>query len=75
MDERTASIYTLTDPRTSEVRYVGVTAGSLEVRLKGHLRYKGKDHRTAWVRSLLAVGVTPVITRDNCRAVRDSRRS
>ncbi len=70
MDERTASIYTLTDPRTSEVRYVGVTAGSLEVRLKGHLRYKGKDHR-----SLLAVGVTPVITRDNCRAVRDSRRS
>lgn len=59
---RTASIYTLSDPRNGEVRYVGVTAGTLETRLKGHLRYKGKDHRTAWVRSLLAAGVKPVIT-------------
>lgn len=58
---KTALVYTLTDPRNNEVRYVGVTIQKLQARLRGHLRYKGKDHRTAWVQSLLREGVIPVI--------------
>lgn len=58
----TASIYTLSDPRVEAVRYVGVTVQTLPARLRGHLRYKGEDHRTAWVQSLVRDGVTPLIT-------------
>jgi hypothetical protein len=57
-----ASIYTLSDPRTDAVRYVGMTVYPLAKRLGGHLKYKGKDHKSTWIRSLRSAGITPVIT-------------
>jgi hypothetical protein len=58
-----ARIYTLSDPRTLEVRYVGMTTKTLEARLKGHLRNypHEKNHRARWIRSLQDVGLIPVI--------------
>jgi hypothetical protein len=66
-----ASIYTLSDPRTGDVRYVGVTVQDLGARMKGHLRYKGKDHRTAWVQSLVEIGLVPVITEIDVVLIKD----
>lgn len=59
-----ARIYTLADPRTSEVRYVGMTIRSLKVRLAGHLRNcrLENNQRAHWIRSLQDAGVIPVIT-------------
>lgn len=59
-----ARIYTLSDPRTLEVRYVGMTTKSLDVRLGGHLRtaHLEKNHRARWIRSLKNAGLVPVIT-------------
>lgn len=55
-------IYTLSDPRTHEVRYVGVT-------FRGKKRYNehisramtgGKTHRDCWIRSLITAGMRPL---------------
>ncbi len=58
-------IYTLSDPRTGFVRYVGKTVRPLGRRLSAHLRdVKAQEyghHAACWIRSLLAVGVRPVI--------------
>lgn len=55
-----ARIYALADPRTGEVRYVGMTVRSLKVRLRDHLRaMKRDDYRTRWIRSLRSAGVKP----------------
>lgn len=61
MDQETVAIYTLSDPRNGAVRYVGVTTRTLTARLRGHLRYRGNDHRTAWVQSLVRLGLAPAI--------------
>jgi hypothetical protein len=61
--ERMAWIYTLSDPRNGEVRYVGVTTRSLAERLRGHISDTGRqDYKSRWIRSLLKVGVSPVMT-------------
>ena len=61
MNMRTWEIYTLSDPRTQQVRYVGVT-------FRGRQRYNehlsravtgGRTHRDCWIRSLIAAGVRP----------------
>lgn len=57
------TIYLLIDPRTGLVRYVGVTAGPLNVRMRKHLHMarRGEDsHRSAWIRQLLELGVSPL---------------
>lgn len=58
------AVYVLSDPETDEVRYVGKTEYGLKMRLAGHLR-KSKlqisNHRTAWIKSILARGLKPVI--------------
>lgn len=57
----TVYIYTLADPRTGEVRYVGKTI-DLKVRVKGHLKQdKHNSHKRNWVRSLTKEGLKPVI--------------
>lgn len=66
-----ARIYTLSDPRNGAVRYVGVTVYPLAKRLGAHLRYKGNDHKSAWVQSLQNAGVTPVITEIDVVAIAD----
>ena len=57
------TIYTLSDPRSGEVRYVGKTINTLSKRLSQHIcqAKRTQGHKACWVRSLLAEGVTPVI--------------
>lgn len=57
------SIYTLTDPRTEEVRYVGRTVKDVRHRLWEHMR-KAKlghvhYHNIHWLRQLIAAGLEP----------------
>lgn len=61
----TSVVYTLSDPRTDEPRYVGQTAEPLAVRLKKHCwpsTIKNEVcHRTKWINKLLKAGVQPKI--------------
>ena len=56
-------VYTLTDPRTNEVRYVGWTT-NLSRRFREHIaepkRYR--THKSNWIRSILADGQRPTLT-------------
>lgn len=57
--------YTLCDPDTQEVRYVGVTTYSLRIRFQQHksnaVKQKDQTHKTKWFRSLLNNGKLPVM--------------
>lgn len=55
-------IYTLSDPDTNEVRYLGITSRTLKKRLGEHLNNKNKTHNGNWIQKLLKSGKTPVIT-------------
>ncbi len=59
------TIYALSDPRTSEVRYVGKTAGPMRKRMAVHraaARLRAtKRHVEAWVRSLLDARCEPAV--------------
>lgn len=64
MVNMSCSIYTLTDPRTDAIRYVGVTMFTLRQRLLDHIRkarWGEKTHRAAWIRQLLKLGLKPTI--------------
>lgn len=61
MKERTWEIYSLEDPRTGEIRYVGVTF-RVKARLREHMSRAvrgGRTHRDCWLRSLIAAGLRP----------------
>lgn len=51
-------IYTLLDPRTGEVRYVGKTI-DIETRLALHLSEKKESHKNRWLAQLKLVGLVP----------------
>ena len=58
--------YILKDPITLTPRYVGVTKRTLRVRYLGHLsdvknRPELNKHKTAWIKSLQAGGLLPII--------------
>ncbi len=56
-------IYTLSDPRTGEIRYVGKTT-KINKRFSGHLTESRRgdiSHKCNWIRSLLTIGLKPVI--------------
>lgn len=59
------TIYTLADPITNEIRYVGLTCKTLAARQSRHLtdarNLSKKNHRTHWLRSLLKQQLKPVI--------------
>lgn len=59
----TYKIYWLSDPRTSEMRYIGQTTHKLEYRLKSHCKtpQKEKTHKTWWIRQLRKIGLKPKI--------------
>lgn len=63
---RLTRIYTLSDPRTNEVRYVGKTVFPLPHRLSNHINAamlaKRDSHVARWIRILHADGCRPVIT-------------
>jgi hypothetical protein len=58
-------IYTLKNPRTGEVRYVGWTCKTLARRLNTHIQdavsSPANSHRRKWILSMLAIGIRPVI--------------
>lgn len=57
-------IYTISDPETKEVRYVGKSAVG-ESRWKEHLKgssLKLRTHKNNWLRSLVSKGLSPVFT-------------
>lgn len=61
---RSVHIYTLSDPRTGEVRYVG-KAFNVKSRLRQHLKPRADQRRTpntSWLVSLRRAGVEPVLT-------------
>lgn len=60
--ENKTFIYTLSDPRTNEVRYVGKT-NNLNYRLKKHIKEsKNKQtHKEKWIDSLIFKGLLPII--------------
>lgn len=53
-----AYIYTLEDPTTGEVRYVG-KAINPQHRYKSHLKDKSETYKTRWIRSLQRRGLSP----------------
>jgi hypothetical protein len=63
-NEKPWNVYILRDPRTLEVRYVGITTAELPIRLRRHVnaaRIEGPTHRSNWIKGLSAAGLTPVI--------------
>lgn len=62
MNQRPWEIYTLSDPRSMEVRYVGVTFRHKQ-RYNEHISRAiagGKTHRDCWIRSLISAGIRPL---------------
>lgn len=58
-------IYYLSDPRTKDIRYVGITKLRLSVRLGNHIRHARAGEATRkgnWLRALLGENVRPLIT-------------
>jgi len=61
METRTWEVYTLSDPRTNQVRYVGVTFRGRK-RFNEHMSRAatgGRTHRDCWIRSLLRLDLRP----------------
>jgi len=58
-------IYTLNDPITNEIRYVGYTGDKIEKRLSGHLSHINSrsvnTHKNRWLRKLLSSNLKPII--------------
>lgn len=53
-------IYTLTDPRTGLVKYVGKT-NDPAYRLRKHLTEKNNTYKCQWVKGLKALGLQPIL--------------
>lgn len=55
-------IYTLKNPFTNEVFYVGKTSDGLAIRLRGHLSDRENNKpKAAYIRSIVEKGATPII--------------
>lgn len=74
-------IYTLEDPTTNIIRYVGYTKKSIEARLCGHLKsleeaVKGTrkwNKRLTWIKSLKNKGLLPIIRElDSCMTKKEA---
>lgn len=53
-------IYTLKDPLSNEVRYIGKTI-NLKERYKNHIKIKSNDYKSNWIKSLKIKGLKPII--------------
>jgi hypothetical protein len=68
--QRIFIIYTLKDPETLEIRYVGVTCTNLGARLSQHIydsKRKGDSHKKRWIRSLKTKPLIEKIEECNCK--------
>ena len=61
--DRQVHIYTLSNPVTGEVRYVGKTVKQLYSRLSSHINAapKSSTHSARWINGLLILGIKPEI--------------
>lgn len=59
-----ASLYTLSDPISGAVRYVGCTTNAVEYRLRQHISKskRGKWPVAQWIRSMRESGLLPLIS-------------
>lgn len=60
------SVYTLHDPRTRKIRYVGITGQPLRARYAGHLAQGAPDcadPKMLWVADLRSRGLLPIMRR------------
>lgn len=57
----TTYIYALHDPRNNDVRYIGKSNWPL-ARLKAHVKNAGHSHHANWIRQLVSIGLTPVLS-------------
>lgn len=60
MAANTYSIYSLSDPISNQVRYIGLTS-SINNRYKQHLADKRTSHKKAWLSSLKSQGIYPSV--------------
>jgi len=60
--ENKTFIYTLSDPNTKEIRYIG-KSNNLNYRLKKHINESKnkRTHKEKWVDSLIVKGLSPII--------------
>lgn len=68
--QRIFTIYTLKDPLTFEIRYVGVTCASLSARLSQHIydsKKEGNSHKKNWIKSLKSKPIIEKIEECNYR--------
>lgn len=56
----TTHIYTLSDPRTGEVRYVGKTRDA-KARIRNHLNKREHNHKGNWIESLRKLNLEPEV--------------
>src|SRR3990167_7306083 len=54
-------IYTLSDPRNGEIKYIGKTKFSLSKRLSQHLCDKRTSKRCSWIKNLHNNNLIPII--------------
>lgn len=57
----TVYIYTLSDPITEEIRYVGKCL-NVKKRLNEHIHNFDKTHRSRWIQSVIKTGNKPIIS-------------
>lgn len=55
-----AFIYSLSDPRTNQVRYIGKT-NNPSARLSGHISYSVTGEKSRWIAELKAIGLRPIM--------------
>lgn len=59
------NIYSLSDPKTGEIRYIGKTYNHLRKRLYAHInecKSGNKSHKINWIKSILSNGDVPIIS-------------
>jgi hypothetical protein len=65
-DKTTYVVYTLCDPQTKMIRYVGLTKQTLKQRFSKHIcgnviNWKRNHKKTQWIQDLKAIGLLPII--------------
>lgn len=63
MNENEVFIYSLNDPRSGDIRYIGKTKRDLHNRLNKHIQYSKshKLHVSNWIRQLINIDLKPTI--------------
>lgn len=59
--QKMVNIYSLTDPNSFQVRYIGKTKNELNLRLYSHLKEKHKCHRYYWLQKIKNTNQKPII--------------